>query len=92
LRVAAKVHLAAGDAQRARAFATDALASAERTARDPALSAHVGEALLLLAQAQRALGKPAEASLTAKRATVSLLNALGEEHELTRTARSLLDG
>ena len=92
LRVAAKVYLAADDAQRARAFATNALASAERTARDPAHSAHVGEALLLLAQAQRALGKPAEASLTAKRATVSLLNALGEEHELTRTARALANG
>ena len=92
LRVAAKVYLAADDAQRARAFATDALASSERTARDPAHSAHVGEALLLLAQAQRALGNRTEAVLTAKRATVSLLNALGEKHELTRTARTLAEG
>ena len=90
-RVAAKVYLAAGDAQRARAFATDAVASSERTARDPARSAHVGEALLLLAQAQRALGKPAEAGLTAKRATVSLMHSLGEQHELTRTARALAE-
>lgn len=89
LRVSAKVYLEADDAQRALIFATDAVATSERTARDPALSAYVGEALLLLAQAQRALGKPGAAAQTAQRAAVSLMNGLGEEHELTRTARAL---
>ncbi|MEP6609486.1 MAG: tetratricopeptide repeat protein, partial [Burkholderiaceae bacterium] len=92
LRMAAKVYLEAGDAQRALVSATDALASSERTARDPASSAHVGEALLLLAHSQRALGKLGEAAQIAQRATVSLTNGLGEEHDLTRTARALAKG
>jgi len=92
LRVAAKVHLAANNPQGALNFATEAAALSEHTARDSTHSAHVGEALLLLAQAQHALGKRTEAGLTAKRATVSLVNALGEEHELTRSARALVDG
>ena len=92
LRVAAKVCLAADDPQCALNFAAEAAASSEHTARDSTHSAHVGEALLLLAQAQRALGTRTEAALTAKRATVSLLNSLGEEHELTRAARALADG
>ncbi len=89
LRVAARVHLEADDAQRALDYAKDAVTLSERTARDPAASAHVGEALLVVAQAQRALGRPAEAALAARRAAGSLSNGLGEEHELTRTARTL---
>ncbi len=59
LRVAARVQLASGNAERAQQRAADALAVSERVARDPAKSADVGEALLLLAQAQRLNGESA---------------------------------
>jgi len=89
LRVAARVYLAANDANRALVFAAAARAASELAARDPTFSADVGEALLLLAQAQRALGKTGEAAQTAQSAARSLTYGLGEEHKLTRAARAL---
>src|SRR4030095_10759397 len=60
LRVAARVELESNDTAGAQERAADALAVSERMARDPAKSADVGEALLLLAQAQRANGQASE--------------------------------
>ena len=89
LRTAARIALAAGDAVRAEAHAQAAVAAAQRVARDPGKSADVGEALLLLARAQQALGRPADAAATAARAVPSLAQGLSEDHPLTREARAL---
>jgi tetratricopeptide (TPR) repeat protein len=89
LRVAARVQLESGNAERAQQRAADALAVSERLARDPAKSADVGEALLLLAQAQRLNGESATSIATAKRAARTLAGGFGDDHSLTRTARAL---
>ena len=70
--------------------ASDAVAAAERVARDPARSADVGEALLLLAQAQGLAGNPEAASAGAQRAASALANGLGAEHSLARAALALV--
>ena len=90
LRVAARVHAAAGDTARALSVASDAVAAAERVARDPARSADVGEALLLLAQAQGMAGNAEAASASAQRAASALANGLGAEHSLARAALALV--
>jgi tetratricopeptide (TPR) repeat protein len=59
LRASARARLAAGDADGALAAARAAVAIAERVARAPSRSADVGEAQLLLARAQQAVGEPA---------------------------------
>ena len=92
LRVAARVYGAAGNPQRALQAAADAVAMAQRVARDPARSADVGEALLLLAQAQRNTGDATRSTTTAQRAAASLAVGLGENHALTRAARSMSGG
>ena len=89
LRVAARVQLESGNTERAQQRAADALAVSERLARDPAKSADVGEALLLLAQAQRVNGQASASASTARRAAQSLAGGLGDAHSLTRTARAL---
>jgi len=89
LRVAARVHLAAGNAELAQQRAAAALAVSERVARNAAKSADAGEALLLLAQAQRLNGESATSTATAKRAAQTLAGGLGEDHSMTRTARAL---
>jgi hypothetical protein len=89
LRVAAEVHLGSGDGSRAEGYAQAAAEVAERLARDPASSAHVGEALLLLARAQRLQHKDAESAATARRAVPILAAACGDEHRLTGDARDL---
>jgi serine/threonine-protein kinase len=89
LRVAARVQLASGNGGTAQQRAADAVAVSERVARDPAKSADVGEGLLLLAQAQRALGQDAESAETARRAARSLSSGLGEGHRLTQEALAL---
>jgi len=58
-------------------------------ARNAAKSADAGEALLLLAQAQRLNGEFATSIATAKRAAQTLAGGLGEDHSMTRTARAL---
>ncbi|MET1083698.1 MAG: hypothetical protein ABWY12_11720, partial [Burkholderiales bacterium] len=89
LRVAARVHLASGNAEQAQQRAAEALAVSERVARNAAKSADAGEALLLLAQAQRLNGQSATSIATAKRAAQTLAGGLGDDHSLTRTARAL---
>ena len=89
LRMAARVHAAAGETPRAVQIGRDAVAAAERVARDPQRSADVGEALLLLAQAQRAAGAGTDAAASAERAAVALSSGLGDAHSLTREARAL---
>ena len=53
-----------------------AVAASRSLARDPTKSADVGESLLLLAQAQQALGRPGEAVDSAKRAAPALTASL----------------
>ncbi|MDQ3189235.1 MAG: protein kinase [Pseudomonadota bacterium] len=89
LRVATQVDLASGQGLRAEANAKAATEVAERLARDPAESAHVGEALLLLARAQRLQRKDDESAATARRAMVILAASSGNDHPLTRDARDL---
>jgi tetratricopeptide (TPR) repeat protein len=88
LRVAAQVQLDSGAASRAEGYAQVAADVAERLARDPAASAHVGEALLLLARAQLLQRKDAESIATARRAMPVLAAAYGDDHRLTREARA----
>jgi len=88
-RVAAQVYLALGEGPRAEGYARAAADIAERLARDPAASAHVGEALLLLARAQLLQRNGAESAATARRAALILAIACGDEHRLTREARAL---
>ena len=89
LRVAARLHLASGNAEQAQQRAADALAVSERVARNAAKSADAGEALLLLAQAQHLNGESATSIATAKRAAQTLAGGFGDDHSLTRTARAL---
>jgi hypothetical protein len=58
-------------------------------ARDPAKNEDGGEALLLLAQAQRVNGQDSASASTARRAAQSLTGGLGDAHSLTREARAL---
>ncbi len=89
LRVAAQVYLALDEGSRAERYAGAATEIAERLARDSAASAHVGEALLLRAQAQRLQHKDAESIATARRAMPVLAASYGDDHRLTREARAL---
>jgi hypothetical protein len=86
------VHTAAGDTALALQSAKDAVAAAERIARDPERSADVGEARLLLARAQQAAGAAHEASATARLAAAALSHGLGDNHALTRQALVLARG
>jgi serine/threonine protein kinase len=70
-------------------FAREALAIAQFLARGPDTSADVGEALLLLAKAEIAQGRRADAQPLLERAVRCLTNGLGPEHELSREATSL---
>ncbi len=89
LRVAVEAKLALGDAAGALALAMEAVAAAQRSARDPARSADVGAALLQLALAQRAAGDAGAAAVAAQRAAGPLMAGLGPEHKSTRTALAL---
>jgi tetratricopeptide (TPR) repeat protein len=91
LRAAARIALAAGDAPRAQAHATAAVAAARNLARDPTKSADVGESLLLLAQAQQELGRRREAADTAGRAAAALSAGLSASHPLARVASAIGD-
>ncbi len=83
----ARAALAAGQPERALQRAGQAVALAERVARQPAHSADVGEALLVLARAEQAAGRPA--AETARRAAEALRASLGASHALTRDALAL---
>jgi tetratricopeptide (TPR) repeat protein len=69
--------------------AKEALSFSEEHARKPELSADVGEALLVLAEAQRGGNDPSGARESAGRAAVALTNSLGADHPLTREALAL---
>jgi eukaryotic-like serine/threonine-protein kinase len=90
LRTAARIEMLAGSPERAEQLAGTALELATAIARDPAQSADVGEALLLLGQARRAGAASSAARDTLERALASLNNGLGPEHRLTREARDAL--
>ncbi len=85
--LAARAALAEQQVQPALQRAREALAIAERVARDPARSADVGEALLCLARAEQAAGRPPAES--ARRAAEALRAGLGASHALTREALAL---
>jgi tetratricopeptide (TPR) repeat protein/tRNA A-37 threonylcarbamoyl transferase component Bud32 len=89
LLLSSRIDLAQRHAQDAETAAKEALSTFEKRARQPEQSADVGEALLLLAQAQAAANNPAGAHESAARAVVSLTNSLGADVPLTREAQAL---
>ena len=89
LREAAYIQLSAGDAGNALRFAGEAAEVSQRVARNPDASADVGEALLLVARAQRVLGRRAESVATARESAKALAAGLSEDHRLTREALAL---
>ena len=89
LDLAASAALAMGRSADAEHFARQALDIAQAVARGPDTSADVGEALLLLAKADMAQGRSAEARPLLERAARCLTNGLGAEHALTREALAL---
>jgi tetratricopeptide (TPR) repeat protein len=91
LMVSARIAIAEQRFNDAETTAIDALSLFQKRARDPARSADVGESLLLLAQAQRGLGRLPASADTARRAQTSLAAGLGPDHPLTREAASLVD-
>jgi tetratricopeptide (TPR) repeat protein len=86
LRLGSRAQIVRSDRMRALQMAQAAVAVSEKVARDPAHSADVGEALLILAQAQQMRGPPEDAAATARRAHRALTHGLGGEHRLTREA------
>ena len=78
------------DAARAATWAQAAVDAGAAATPQPARSAHVGKAMLLLARAQRALGQPEQATQTLTGAIVALGNGMGEDHEIVADARSML--
>jgi len=89
LNLAARAALASGRASDGERFARQLLAVAESVARGPDTSADVGEALLLLAEAEIAQGRTADAQPLLERAGRCLRNGLGTDHALTREAFAL---
>ena len=85
----AKAALALGQYAQARRLAQATLTETLRKAREPGLSADVGEASLLLAKAQRALDDASAEHAAAHQAVVSLTASLGPDHALTREALAL---
>jgi eukaryotic-like serine/threonine-protein kinase len=85
----AKAALALGQYADARRLAQEALTETLRKARDPGLSADVGEASLVLAKAQKALDDGSAEHAAAHQAVVSLTASLGPDHALTREALTL---
>jgi hypothetical protein len=74
----------------AEAKATEALHLFEQRARNPELSADVGEAPLILAHDRRVLGDLYGARRFASRAVACLTAGLGAEHAKTREAAGML--
>jgi eukaryotic-like serine/threonine-protein kinase len=89
LIAASRIYLAGGQAEKAHAFATAAVRVTQSVAREARESADVGEALLVLAAAQKARGDSGGARTSLRLSIESLTNALGEDHSLTRAARNL---
>jgi eukaryotic-like serine/threonine-protein kinase len=89
LLLAARIALGAGDLSRASDLASDALEIASNLARDPQLSANVGEARLLLARVQQAQGKLGDARASIHGAAGALSAGLAPDHPLVIEAASL---
>ncbi|HWM26962.1 MAG TPA: hypothetical protein VNQ14_00790, partial [Woeseiaceae bacterium] len=87
----ARVQLARAESRASIESARRAVLLFERTTIDPGQSADVGEALLLLAQAQSALGDSGAARLSLARAGTALRNGLGADHELTLLSARLAE-
>jgi eukaryotic-like serine/threonine-protein kinase len=85
----ARATLALGQYADARRIAQEALTENLRKARDPGASADVGEASLVLAQAQKALDDAPATHAAAHQAVVSLTGSLGPDNALTRDALAL---
>jgi tetratricopeptide (TPR) repeat protein len=89
LNLAARASLALGQPEDAEKFARQALQLAEAVARGPDTSADVGEALLLVAMANIAEGRAAEAQPLLERSVRCLTNGLGGAHPRTEEAIQL---
>lgn len=89
-QLSAEAALAAGDARRAEAYASDFHAMAAARSRGATTSADVGLALLLRARAREAQGDLTSMAADLKLAIVSLVAGLGETHPHTLEARNLL--
>jgi eukaryotic-like serine/threonine-protein kinase len=87
--LASNAALALGRSVDAENFAREELRLAEAVARGPDSSADVGEALLLLAKAEIAQGRTAEAQPLLDRAVRCLTNGLSADHTLTHEALGL---
>lgn len=90
-RVAAELALLRDQPQPALTEAEAALLRSMRLAIDPASSLHVGEDLLLRAQARQALGQRDEARADAASALRHAETAGGAEHPLVKRARAAVD-
>jgi tetratricopeptide (TPR) repeat protein len=88
--LAAELALAQAEPAAAVIFAQAAGKEGTAAAADPTRSAHVGQAMLLLARAQRALGRQDQALQNLSGAIVALGNGLGEDHATVASARILL--
>jgi serine/threonine-protein kinase len=86
LMLKARTELALDRPAAALATARDSLAVSEAAALKPEQSADVGAALLLLAEAQRAMGDGDSAGESARRAVTALSATLGPGHSETRAA------
>lgn len=91
LKIAAEIALANGEAAKAEEYATDSHQLSVKTARDPKLSANVGNRLLLRAKARLKLDKVAAAREDLELAKEALTNGLGAEHPDTLEAQALFD-
>jgi hypothetical protein len=85
----AQAALALGHYADATRLAQEALTENLRKARNPNLSADVGEASLQLAKAERAVGDGPAAHAAAHQAAISLDGSLGPDNALTREALAL---
>ena len=89
LTAATRIYLAQNRLPEAESFAAAALRISEAIARDPAQSADVGEAALVLAALQQAKGDRTAARSSADRSVEALTNGLGSGHTVTREATAL---
>jgi len=87
LLTGARVALARGKHTEAAESARASRALFEKNTLDPEQSADVGEALLVLAQAESAMGDAFAADRSFARASTSLQNGLGADHPLTLFAK-----
>jgi serine/threonine-protein kinase len=90
LRTAALIAVETRQWERAGELVANLLSMCTQSARDPALSADVGHALLLRARLRQATGEKSGAREDAQSAIPPLTAGLGEDHPETKEARALL--